>query len=391
MIQTSEAFHKAIRNDELQMPLFIFDNCAITKTDLSATNGFQFTENVMEDDDFAPGACSAASITFNLMNEHDEWSEFTFGEFKAMLGVRTYHQRKNFLDVCVVNAEANEIVGSASEPYLTFNGSAVSEMTEPVYAIALFEDKLFAFTEDGYVSFSYTASGLTLSDFTIHEAPISENAKRWKAQRLGICYGHIVDGITTGLSSENCMILNGETYIDGYEMISLGIFNAERPTFSTKKQLSVSCIDRMDQFDKTYDSTGMTFPMTLYELLRNICGKVNVPISTSEIDNGNISIPSAPDFGDSTYKDILKYIGELSGTFAKMSRAGELEMKWLGDSGFTLDGHDYSECSIGYYNTAGVDQVVSRQYSGNDVTSGSGGNILYIQNNPIAKLIASLG
>ena len=147
----------------------------------------------------------------------------------------------------------------------------------------------------------------------------------------------------------------------------------------------------MDQFDKTYDSTGMTFPMTLYELLRNICGKVNVPISTSEIDNGNISIPSAPDFGDSTYKDILKYIGELSGTFAKMSRAGELEMKWLGDSGFTLDGHDYSECSIGYYNTAGVDQVVSRQYSGNDVTSGSGDNILYIQNNPIAKLIASLG
>ena len=199
MIATSARFHEAIREDELQMPLFIFDNAVVTKEDIDTNMGFQFRETVIEEDDFAPGACCASTLDFRLMNENGEWSDFPFGDFTAYLGVRTLHQREKTRAGCEITAGSDSIKGSRTAPYLTLNGTAVSGVTEPVYALALLQGKLLAFTADGYFSFQYASGRLTAKIFTLHDAPILRSAAKWRRAGLGICYGHYIGGITTGL------------------------------------------------------------------------------------------------------------------------------------------------------------------------------------------------
>lgn len=390
MIATSARFHEAIREDELQMPLFIFDNAVVTKEDIDTNMGFQFRETVIEGDDFEPGSCCASTLDFRLMNENGEWSDFPFGDFTAYLGVRTLHRREKSRTGCEITAGSDSIKGSRAAPFLTLNGATVSGVNEPVYALALLEEKLLAFTANGYLSFQYVAGSLTTNTFTLHDAPILRSAAKWRRAGLGICYGHKITGTTTGLSGENCLTITGSNYTDSYEMVPLGKFTAERPTFSTKRRLAVSCTDAMQKFDVDYDSTKFSYPTTLHGLLTQTCTAAEVPLATaaSELTNGSASIPAAPDLKNATLKDILHYIGELSGTFAKIGRDGKLTMKWLTASGFRLDGHDYSECSVGYYSAAPISKIVRRSVTGDDTEIGIGDNAFYIKDNP---LLAAMG
>lgn len=390
MIATSARFHEAIREDELQMPLFIFDNAVVTKEDIDTNMGFQFRETVIEGDDFEPGACCASTLDFRLMNENDEWSSFPFGNFTAYLGVRTFHQREKTRAGCEITAGSDVIRGSREAPYLTLNGVAVSGANEPVYALALLREKLLAFTENGYLSFQHASGSLTAKAFTLHDAPVLRSAAKWRRAGLGICYGHKITGVTTGLSGENCLTITGSNYTDSYEMVTLGKFTAEKPVFSTKRRLAVSCADDMQKFDVDYDPSKFAYPTTLHGLLTQTCAAAGVPLATAAgaLTNGSATIPEEPDLKNVTLKDILKYIGELSGTFAKVGRDGMLSMKWLTTVSMRLDGHDYSECNVGYYNAAPISKIIQRSVTGDDTETGSGGNAFYIKDNPI---LAAMG
>ena len=389
MIATSARFHEAIREDEPQMPLFIFENAVVTKEDIDPNMGFQFRETVMEGDDFEPGSCCSSTLEFRLMNENNEWSDFPFGDFTAYLGVRTFHRREKTRSGCVVNAGTDTILGSRTAPYLTLNGTEVAGANVPVLALALFREKLLAFTATGYVTFRYSSGSLTEQAFKIHDLPIFRAAEKWKRAGIGICYGHKIAEITTGLSAENCLTVAGGNYTDSYEMVTLGKFTAERPTFSTKRKLSVSCADDMQKFDVDYDSAQFSYPTTLHGLLSQTCAAAEVPLSTleRELTNGAASISKEPDLKNATLKDILRYIGELSGTFAKIGRDGELAMKWLQNVEMRLDGHDYAECNVGYYSAAPISKIIQRSVSGEDVETGSGENAFYIKDNPVLTAI----
>lgn len=389
MIATSARFHEAIREDELQMPLFIFENAVVTKEDIDTNMGFQFRETVIDGDDFEPGACCASTLDFRLMNENDEWSSFPFGNFTAYLGVRTFHQREKSRIGSMVSAGSDVIRGSREAPYLTLNGTAVTGANEPVYALVLFREMLLAFTASGYLSFQYSVGSLTAKTFTIHDAPVLRSAAKWKREGLGICYGHKITGVTTGLTGANCLTITGSNYTDSYEMVTLGKFTAEKPTFSTKRRLAVSCADDMQKFDVDYDPAKFAYPTTLHGLLTQTCAAAGVPLATAavELTNGSASIPAEPDLKNATLKDILKYIGELSGTFAKVGRDGMLSMKWLAAVSMRLDGHDYSECNVGYYDAAPISKIIQRSVTDDDTETGSGGNAFYIKDNPILAAI----
>lgn len=389
MIATSARFHEAIREDELQMPLFIFDNAVVNKEDIDTNIGFQFRETAIEGDDFEPGACCASTLDFRLMNENDEWSSFPFGNFTAYLGVRTFHQREKSRIGSMVSAGSDVIHGSCEAPYLTLNGTAMTDANEPVYALALFRDMLLVFTANGYLSFRYDSGNLTAQEFQIHDTPVLRASEKWKRAGLGICYGHKIGGVTTGLSGENCLTVTGGNYTDSYEMVPLGVFTAERPIFSTKRRLAVSCTDAMQKFDVDYDSAKFSYPTTLYGLLMQTCAAAGVTLATasSALTNGNATVQKAPDLKNATLKDILKYIGELSGTFARIGRDGRLTMKWLTAVDMRLDGHDYSECNVGYYNAAPISKIISRSIDGDDSEIGSGNDPFYIKGNPILAVI----
>lgn len=391
MVTTSAAFTEAIRNGEPQIPLFLFDNAVMTSDDIDSNSGIQFSENVMSGEDFAPGSCCSSTLDFTIINDDGEWSEFQYGEFTALLGVRTYHQKEISDSYCRISMNGNTICGNKYAPYLTLNGNAVSGADEAVKALLLLRDKLFAFTDSGYVGFTYDGSSLSKEDFTFYDAPIIGSSKNWMISGIGFAYGHKIDGVTTGLNEDNCFTIFGQSDVSSYEMIPLGVFNAEKPVYSSRKNISVESFDRIVKFDKDYKSSDFTFPTSVYGLLQRVCGAAGAPLKNSSIDNGEITIASEPDFSGHTLRDIIGYIAEISGDFVRVSRDGKLELKWFSDAGVKLEPNDYSESDVGYFNTAGVDKIVIRDIGADDVSYGSGENILYIQNNPIAKILVSGG
>lgn len=389
MVITSDRFHEAIRSDAPQTPLFIFDGGVVIKNDIDLSSGFRFQEAVMDGDDFEPGACCSSTLDFQLMNEDGEWSAFPFGDFTAYLGAQTFHRREKQRKGCVVLVGGNTIQGSDQMPYLTMNGQTVAGANAPVYAAVLFRDMLLAFTEQGYLSFRYSGGEITPAQANIHDVPLLKAAESWKRTRTGICYGHQIPGITTGVKPENCLTVTTPNTTVSYEMVLLGKFTAERPVFSTKRRLSVRCYDAMQKFDTEYTPAQFSYPTTLYGLLEQTCKAAGVALSgqAQELTNGSASIPKAPELKNATLKDLLHYIGQLSGTFAKVGRDGALTMKWLSASGFSLDGHDYSECSIGYYTAAPISKVVCRTTGGEDSETGAGENPYYIVDNPLLAVM----
>lgn len=391
MVETSTAFAESIKNGSPQMPLFIFSNAVMTADDIEISYGIRFSENVMADEDFAPGACCSSTLDFNLINDGGQWSGFKYGEFTALLGVRTYFKRGNIDSYCRIELDGNVIRGNKDAPFLTINGNAVDGAHESVKAMFLLRDKLFAFTEDGYVGFTYDGSTLTQTQFDFYDAPLISASTRWKFLGLGIVYGHKITGVTTGLNADNCFTIYGQNDVSSYEMIPLGVFEAERPVFSSKKSISVESFDRLIKFDKDYKKSDFQFPISVYGLLQKVCSAAGVPLKNSSIDNGSIRIASDPDFEGNTLRDILGFIAEISGDFVHMSRYGELELKWFNTVSAHLDPDAYAECNVGYYSAAGISKLVIRDIGSDDKSYGSGKNIWYIQQNPIAKVLISGG
>lgn len=391
MVVTSSAFTDSIKNGSPQMPLFIFDNAVMTADDIEMSSSIHFSENVMSGEDFAPGSCCSSTLNFNIINDDGEWSGFTYGEFTALLGARTYFRSGNSDSYCRIELDGNVICGNKDAPFLTINGNSVDGVQEAVKAMFLLRDKLFAFTDTGYVGFTYDGSSLTQTDFPFYDAPLIGTSKSWMLSGVGIVYGHKISGITTGLSANNCLTIFGQRDTSSYEMIPLGVFNAEKPVYSSKKIISVESFDRMVKFDKDYKSSDFAFPTSLYGLLQQVCNAAGVPLKNTSIDNGEIVISSEPNLQDHTLRDIIGYISEISGDFARMTRHGELELKWFNAVSAHLDPDLYTECNVGYFNVAGVDKLIIRDIGSDDVAYGSGDNIWYVQNNPIAKTLISGG
>lgn len=385
MIPVSNAFHEAIREDELQMPLFIFDHTVMSSQDFNiSSGGIRLSENVNEEEDYAPGGCTASILSFDLMNEDGRWSDFSYGEMTAYLGVRTVYVKETGNGICRIDLGTNQICGYDKEPYLRLNGQGVSGVSETVEALALFREKLFVFLKNSYVTYRYDGSSLTKETFDVYDTPIVKNAYRWKILHYGIAYGH-KGLIGTGIRDENNLLLFKDSETEAYEMIPLGVFIVDKPMYNSRKTISIDAYDRMSLLDVDYEKGSVSFPITVIGLLKRVCEISGIPLSTVSIANGDKTISEEPDaFKTATLREIVSWIAEISGNFARMNRYGELELRWFSRVSYALDAHDYSVCDVGYYEAAGVDRVVIRDRDNDDVVSGTGNNAVYIQNNPLS-------
>lgn len=388
MYAVSEAFHEAIREDELQLPLLLFDDAVVTPRDINiSSGGIGYQASVNEGEDFAPGGCSAALLSFDLLNDDNTWTGYDFGAFKAYLGVRTNVIYESPNCVCRIDTGSFRIRGNDKAPFLTLNDAAVSGVTERVEALALLNDKLLVFTKNQTQKFTFKNGELTAGDFTFYEPPIQKAAVAWKTMNYGVCFGH--KGTRgTGIKDENNLMVFTPTSTDIYEMVPLGVFYAEKPVFNSRKTLSIDAYDAMSLFDTQYREGTIAFPTTLQNLVDRVCKAVGVTLGSTQMVNGERTVSSAPEaFAKATYRDILGWCAELGGCFARINRDGALELKWFSDAGYSLTAHDYSEYDVGYYTRAGVDRLIIRDSAGDDVITGAGVNSLYIVDNPIAAVI----
>lgn len=126
----------------------------------------------------------------------------------------------------------------------------------------------------------------------------------------------------------------GQLGNDVWEYVPLGVFNIDDVN-KQRNTIQIKAIDNMINLDKPYSLSNLGYPATLLQIYVDICNVADVQIGSASFPNMNHIVQERPE-GDYTLRDILGYVAELSGTFARMNRTGALELTWYQDTGTIL-------------------------------------------------------
>ena len=392
MIQVSEAFRAAVRNGAPQRALLRFATETFGNEDISITSkGIQLTEIINGEENLRFGLCSSASLETSLINEDGVLEKFDFGEFTALLGVRTEVTKYNLDAVCSVVIGDHVITGHKDSPHIRVNGEFANYDTayEPLcfvaqnnvlYVVGKFGDNNIAsgFKYSTNNGFAFTGLGDTTANFTdIQRRKIN----RMMQDHVGI---HVIDDSTIAYCK------NGVN--EKYEFAPLGVFIAPRPNVLRKSVVDVEANDRMQLFDSDLSDVPFTYPLTMESALDALCGAVGVDRVEQDLPNANLAITKKPDsFEGATKRDVLSWIAEASATFARFNRYGLLEFTRFVDTGIEYSERDYVSVSPYTYKVPQIDKLHIRNAEVNDEEIvGSGENGYLIQDNPFLKPQSSL-
>ena len=117
----------------------------------------------------------------------------------------------------------------------------------------------------------------------------------------------------------------------GNNYIPLGYFtvdNTPRKLFT----ISLTALDRMVHFDR-YITNSLAYPATVRQIIQNACDVCNITCATNlaTLRNGNFTVPVAPPITeDITYRTLIQWCCEISGTCAYIDWEGKLRLEWYG-------------------------------------------------------------
>ena len=123
---------------------------------------------------------------------------------------------------------------------------------------------------------------------------------------------------------------------DLWEYVPLGEFNIDDVN-RLRSTIEIRAIDNMILLDKSYEHSNLAYPATLNEIFLDICQKADVTPGTTSFVNDNYSVPEPPKEKDNlSFRNILGYLAEISGSYAKFNREGHLELRWYEETDLVL-------------------------------------------------------
>jgi|GEM_PF-1445983 len=98
--------------------------------------------------------------------------------------------------------------------------------------------------------------------------------------------------------------------------------------------ITLTALDRMVRFDKEVDPVDISFPTTIANLLTTCCANCGVSLKTlpSSLTNANYVVSSFPETDELTYRRLIQWIAEISGTCAYIDYDGKLVLAWYSSS-----------------------------------------------------------
>ena len=198
-----------------------------------------------------------------------------------------------------------------------------------------------------------------------------------------------------------------KVYLDVYDeensawlSCPLGVFIIEQPVKRRIQLVQASGYDQMQYFDEIADpdwfsglfSSAKTLNQiysALVTQVSSVCGVTITPANTDML-NKTVSYSAAPfEPVEMTYREILNWIAEASGTIARFNRNGVLQLKWLANIGSEYAiGADALGCGvfstdISEYECAVIDKLqVKASESDYGSVIGTGENAYVITDNP---------
>ena len=161
--------------------------------------------------------------------------------------------------------------------------------------------------------------------------------------------------ITVNLLSDSTINLEGKT-VDVYtgilienniENIFLGSFIIDKTNDEEiTKKTSFTGYDYLIKFNTLF-SNKYSYPISLFDLLSNVCSDVGVELENQTIVNGDYQVLGNPFTNGETNKQVIEQVCQLCGGFAQISNTNRLKIVNLDENEIsdTLDGNVYTSLS----------------------------------------------
>lgn len=197
-----------------------------------------------------------------------------------------------------------------------------------------------------------------------------------------------------------------KVYLDVYDTANtawlscpMGVYIIELPTKRKVQLVNAVGFDQMTKFDEICDTwwNGLNWSggLTLLQIVQSMATQLGVSVSSntaSAILNSSLSYTESPfDCVQVTYREVLEYVAEATGTVARFDRDGALDLRWfnaaqIGGNTITIDtdtvGNQCLSIDKAEYSVAQIDLLRAKFAKGDiGVTTGSGSNEYTIQNN----------
>ena len=156
--------------------------------------------------------------------------------------------------------------------------------------------------------------------------------------KIGIKLSSVLEGATLGKGILGRMILGSASSDQDVAYVPCGLFIVDTPPRKLST-ISISALDYMVLFDREVNASALSFPIHVDALIQKICSICNVTLATdvSVLPNHYFSIGGLPDTNQKlTYRQLLQWCAQLTGTCAFMDGSGRLVMKWYEKTGVTI-------------------------------------------------------
>lgn len=114
------------------------------------------------------------------------------------------------------------------------------------------------------------------------------------------------------------------------EQIKKGTFRVDTPTYNGFS-ITLNLLDYMENFDRPYSLSDLTYPATLDEIVRDACTNCGVTFGTASYNFPHKSyvIQESPAVESTTFRDVLKWTATIAGCFARCDVNGQLQLSWF--------------------------------------------------------------
>lgn len=208
--------------------------------------------------------------------------------------------------------------------------------------------------------------------------------------RLNNMYDDFTEYDFTGAEISNIKVslsLSGKT-----EAVSKGVFTVNDTSYDGDI-VTLECLDNMHKFDVNYSKSNLTYPATLLQIVQDACRCCGVTLATDSLqfEYYNYVIQKKPDDNTMTFRDVLTWVGQISGHFWKCNKSGQLSAGWYNMSDLSA-GRNIHTLQTNVVTDVNVDmddvvitcvRIVTEDENSNQVTfqSGSDGYAVVIDSN----------
>ena len=156
--------------------------------------------------------------------------------------------------------------------------------------------------------------------------------------KIGIKLSSVLEGSTLGKGILGRMILGSASSDQDVAYVPCGLFIVDTPPRKLST-ISISALDYMVLFDREVNASALSFPIHVDALIQKICSICNVTLATdvSVLPNHYFSIGGLPETNQTlTYRQLLQWCAQLTGTCAFMDGSGRFVLKWYEQTGVTI-------------------------------------------------------